>query len=370
MSSRARVAIIGAGVVGVVCALRLVREGFDVVVLDEAAEGFRRGGANTSVSAAGMLAPLSEAAAYPSSHPHADALALLSFDFWRDGADASPWSAYVRFDGAIFAAGTDAAASNLLRSAEGRRIAALDAAALRRSIGPSQAKTRAFFVEDEGALDPERVYAAMVTEAKARGIVFQHGFTFDGLGAFSVYDAIGAPVAADHIVIAPGATRDPALLAAAPALKRIRPAKGCLTEIDCGHSIGVTLHAPGFYITRRWNGDHILGASMEWDRADTEPDSARVAELVDAANGFFGGGVSARGTSWAGVRPMSPDGAPLIGPVKTASASAFLAAGHGRNGWLLAPVTAEMICAYVKGEAAPTIWASFLPDRFETEKKP
>ena len=66
----------------------------------------------------------------------------------------------------------------------------------------------------------------------------------------------------------------------------------------------------------------------------------------------------------AGVRPMSPDGAPLIGP--NGPAGCFIAAGHGRNGWLLANVTADIITDYVFERPIDPLAASFKPDRFDT----
>jgi glycine oxidase len=44
----------------------------------------------------------------------------------------------------------------------------------------------------------------------------------------------------------------------------------------------------------------------------------------------------------------------------------LVAAGHSRNGWLLAPITAEIITAYVFGAEIPTEWAALSPARFET----
>jgi glycine oxidase len=61
----------------------------------------------------------------------------------------------------------------------------------------------------------------------------------------------------------------------------------------------------------------------------------------------------------AGLRPGTPDNAPLIGP--GAVPGLHWATGHFRNGILLAPVTAELVVASVLGEppAAP-----FAPERF------
>ncbi len=57
---------------------------------------------------------------------------------------------------------------------------------------------------------------------------------------------------------------------------------------------------------------------------------------------------------------MSPDGWPMIGP----SGEALIAAGHSRNGWLLAPITAEIITAYVMDADIAPQWAALSPDRF------
>jgi glycine oxidase len=43
----------------------------------------------------------------------------------------------------------------------------------------------------------------------------------------------------------------------------------------------------------------------------------------------------------------------------------LVAAGHSRNGWLLAPITAEIITAIVFGASLPPAWAALAPQRFE-----
>jgi glycine oxidase len=62
----------------------------------------------------------------------------------------------------------------------------------------------------------------------------------------------------------------------------------------------------------------------------------------------------------AGLRPMSPDGLPIIGRL---SAQVIVATGHGRNGILLAPITADAVAALISGEALPDAKAA-TPERF------
>jgi glycine oxidase len=65
----------------------------------------------------------------------------------------------------------------------------------------------------------------------------------------------------------------------------------------------------------------------------------------------------------AGLRPGSPDNAPLIGP--GAIEGLVMATGHYRNGILLAPLTGEAVAALVSGERVPDEVAALTPDRLE-----
>ena len=65
----------------------------------------------------------------------------------------------------------------------------------------------------------------------------------------------------------------------------------------------------------------------------------------------------------AGVRPMSPDWAPMIGP--SGPEGCFVACGHSRNGWLLGPLTGQILAAQVLAQPLEDLWTAFSPDRFE-----
>jgi glycine oxidase len=67
------------------------------------------------------------------------------------------------------------------------------------------------------------------------------------------------------------------------------------------------------------------------------------------------------GEQWAGLRPRSPDGLPLLGP--TATPGLWLASGQFRNGILYAPAIAEAITAQLMGKATPI--AAFDPRRIK-----
>ena len=62
--------------------------------------------------------------------------------------------------------------------------------------------------------------------------------------------------------------------------------------------------------------------------------------------------------SWAGVRPATADGAPVLGPDPNGTGELIFALGHFRNGVLFAPATAKIIARYVLyGETAPELTA-------------
>ena len=64
----------------------------------------------------------------------------------------------------------------------------------------------------------------------------------------------------------------------------------------------------------------------------------------------------------AGLRPGTPDNAPVLGPSRLPGL--VLATGHFRAGVLLAPVTADTVAAYLTGGEPDPLWAAFTPGRF------
>jgi glycine oxidase len=67
--------------------------------------------------------------------------------------------------------------------------------------------------------------------------------------------------------------------------------------------------------------------------------------------------------SWAGLRPMTPDGLPIIGGEPTLS-GLWYATGHGRNGILLAGITGVLLRQLVDREAPGVSLEAFGADRF------
>ncbi len=362
-----RVVVIGAGVIGLFCALRLSQRGAQVVVLEGEREDLSVFSPTASLASAGMLAPVSEAVGPPERHRQLDQLALASFDLWRTQSAGALWEDGLRFDGGLVIANDDAAAASFQRSAQalGRSASALSEGQWRKRSGLQALIGCALFVEDEGVADPVRVLSGLVMDARRHGVQVLYGHDVDAVEAHGVTVFDHGRFDADIVLLAPGPWASDQMAQAAPALKHIRPARGHIAPVSLERSLGANVHGPGFYLAQRGEGDIVLGASMEFDRYERHVDPARVAELQAAAERALPGEVRLRegASAWVGVRPMSPDWAPMIGP----SGDLLVACGHSRNGWLLAPISAEMICAHVFGDALPPLWAAFTPDRFEAE---
>ncbi|MEP6905323.1 MAG: FAD-dependent oxidoreductase, partial [Gemmatimonadales bacterium] len=68
-------------------------------------------------------------------------------------------------------------------------------------------------------------------------------------------------------------------------------------------------------------------------------------------------------SSWAGLRPVTPDMLPLLGPDRDHPEIVY-AAGHSRNGILLAPLTGKTVAEIVSGKPPSFDLSQFRPDRF------
>jgi len=354
-----RVVIVGGGVIGLSCGVRLRQGGAQVTVLDAEREHPSVHGPIASAAAAGMLAPIDR-----ESSPH-EKLALQSFDLWRSRQVGAEWADGVRFDGAIVLHESAGAAQSFIDQTKrlGRNASPMSTAQVRKRSGLHAKLDNAVFVEDEGVADPLRVLTGLAMQARAMGAIIEYERDVASVSSNSATTHEGEVYEADVVVLAPGVWATDKLIAVAPALKHIRPAKGQLVSVALQAPLGATVRGGDFYIAQR-REDVVLGASLEFDRFDRVVDPAQSVKLLAAAERVLPGEVTDTGRAWAGVRPMSPDGWPMIGPT---GEGLLVAAGHSRNGWLLAPITAEIISAYVFGVEVTPEWGALAPSRFGSQ---
>jgi D-amino-acid dehydrogenase len=113
------------------------------------------------------------------------------------------------------------------------------------------------------------------------------------------------------------------------------------------------------------NGMVRLAGTMEFGGFDESVNSVRVDAIRRAAVAAFTdwGSPDGEATPWAGLRPMTPDGLPIIGRLGPLR-NVFIASGHGMLGLTLAPATAEIVTDMVVHQRMPLTAAAVSPGRF------
>ncbi|MDQ3953653.1 MAG: FAD-dependent oxidoreductase [Actinomycetota bacterium] len=166
---------------------------------------------------------------------------------------------------------------------------------------------------------------------------------------------------------------DEFVLAAGAHTGRLARTLGCRIPVDAGK--GYSLHfepAPveithGLYLyearvgATSFDGAVRFAGTMEFSGINTDVNRTRVAAIEKAARRYLTGWTDdARGRAWAGMRPMTPDGLPVIGRV---AGNVTVASGHAMLGVTLAPVTGEAVADVIDG-GAPEVLRPFDPLRF------
>lgn len=345
-----RAVIIGAGVAGLATAWRLLQAGDSVTILERAQPGH-----GATWAAAGMLAVTAELEDAVEAERQ---LALEADGLWpgfaaelEAAADAK--IGYCR-DGTLMLA-ADAAELEALRP----RGRLLDAAAVAARVPLLAPVAGALWVPGEAHVDSRALGAALtVAVLKAGGTILPNEavVTIDRREdrAVAVRTGFGR-YEADSFLLAAGAWSG--LLENIP----VTPAKGEMIALAT---------PPGFQAPVIWGGgiymvpmkDRLLvGATVQDAGFDTTLTRAardhlrgRAAALIPAVRDW------PLLEQWAGLRPKSPDGLPLLGPSHLSNL--FVASGQYRNGILFAPAIAAMMARLMRGEGA--IIPDFDPRRF------
>jgi glycine oxidase len=307
----ARVAVAGGGAIGSAAALSLARAGLAVTLFEP-----RPWADNASGVAAGMLAPAAEAVFDPISSAHLDLLRRAR-DLWP--AFAEGLALPILRDGLRVEGG----AAWLVTIAA--RFAALGVS-VERHDGDALLSHEDWRIEARPALAALRE-AALALDAQVEA----RAFTPDDLKAFPT------------VVLATGAGRD---LGLAPELAVLTPIKGQILRADRGPAAGPVLRGEGVYLCP--GPRPAIGATMETGRDDLQVDPAATEALRQAAIRLRPELAQARMTTEVGVRAATPDGLPLVG--WSAAPGVMLAVGARRNGWLLAPLVADLVAAYLTGK--------------------
>jgi glycine oxidase len=318
-------AVVGGGVIGLAVARRAVSDGWTVRVHRTKARG-------ASWVAGGMLAPHSEG--WPG---EADQLGLgmESLKLWHAGfLDGLPAEVVTANETLVVAVDRADVAdlktvANWL-SEQGHPVTLTSTA---RDIEPllAQGIRHGFRADTELAVDNRALVEALEQACEDLGVQW----------APPVTDL--AAVDADVRVVANGIDA-PTLwpgLAVRPVkgeVLRLRWRKGCMPLPQ--KVIRARVHGRQVYLVPRGDGV-VVGATQYEHGRDTAPVVSGVRDLLDDACAVMPAlGEYELAECAAGLRPVTPDGLPLVGRLDERTLDAT---GHGRNGFLLAPWTAEQI---------------------------
>jgi glycine oxidase len=369
----ADVAIIGAGTIGAATAWRCAQRGLDTVVIDPEPE---RGAWNT---AAGLLAPITELdytetpllrlnldslARYPSFAAELGDETGLSVGFRKSGTLEMAWDAAdlagLRDLHAFIA--TLGLKSELLT---GRELRGLEPALAAGIPG-------ALLAADDHHVNPRLLHPAMLAAARGRGArvcVAEASLDVAGDRVRGVVLDDGTRVEADHVVLAAGSWSGRIGGLRAEFAPPVRPVKGqtLVLRLDgperISHVLRGKVKGNHIYLAPRDGGRIVVGASVEEAGFDVQPRAGAVYEMLrDAQTLIPELSEAILDNLSTGLRPGSPDNAPLIGP--SGLAGLTIATGHYRNGILLTPVTADAIAQFVADGTLPEVVVPFTPGRF------
>jgi glycine oxidase len=348
--SRARVAVVGAGIIGLAVAWRCAQRGCAVTVYDPAPAG------GATAVAAGMLAPVGEAR-FGEEPLHR--LLMAGAGRWpafaAELATASGVDLGYREDGTLVVALTGDDVRAVTRLADYHRRAGLPveplpAAAVREREPLLSPRIRGgAYVARDRQVDPRRVAAALRRAAAAAGAVLVER------RAPSIVDP-------DIVVLAAGH----ATAALAPGVP-VRPVKGQILRLRAPgpglrHVIRGYAANRAVYLVPRADGEVVVGATEEERGADRSVTAGGVLDLLRPAVDLVPGLAEYELVeAAAGLRPGTPDNAPVVGWLDPRT---IVATGHYRDGVLLAPLTADAVADLVTGRPPPPEIAGFGPGRF------
>ncbi|MFJ9828466.1 glycine oxidase ThiO [Streptomyces sp. NPDC101160] len=371
------VLVVGGGIIGLVTAWRAAQRGLRTAVADP-----EPGGGAARV-AAGMLAAVTEL------HYGEETLLGLNLESARRYPDfvAELTEASGGLDTGYRACGTLAVALDADDRAHLRELHALqtrcglasewlsgrDCRRLEPMLAPGV--RGGLRVDGDHQVDPRRLAHALLAACERAGVVFHRAvaerLTVVRDRARGAVLAGGAEVTADQVVLAAGSLSGRLDGVPAEVLPPVRPVKGQVLRLRVppayapflSRTVRAVVRGSHVYLVPRENGELVVGATSEELGWDTTVTAGGVYELLRDAHELVPGITELPLTeTLAGLRPGSPDNAPLLGP--STLPGLHLATGHYRNGVLLTPVTGDAMAEALTTGALPEEVRAFTARRF------
>lgn len=215
-------------------------------------------------------------------------------------------------------------------------------------------------------VDPETLMDGLTDRCRALGVRIHEGRTVrqavEARGSVTLVTADGS-ITAGHAVLAAGV-----------GARQVAESLGVSLPVFAGKGYGfdygpeLSSSGPGLYlneakvaVTPLRRGLRLSG-TMEFGSEGTRAEGRRPAGIHSAAADYFARWPSHPPAAWAGLRPMTPDGLPVIGLLRESS-RVVAATGHAMLGVTLGPLTGELVLAIVTGDN-PLMARPFSPMRF------
>ncbi|HEX2236729.1 MAG TPA: glycine oxidase ThiO [Actinomycetota bacterium] len=370
------VVVVGGGIVGLSCAWRCAAAGLSVAVVDPDP------GSGSTWVAAGMLAPVTE------SHFGEETLLRLNLAASRR---------YPSFVAELErAAGVEVAyeqSGTLLVARDADELAVLEELHdFRSGLGLSARRLRArecrrlepalapgvrggLLVEGDHRVDPRALTRALLAACARAGVALERrraaALDLSGGAVCGVALEGGGGLPASAVVLSAGCWSASIEGLPPDAAVPVRPVKGQLVNLrDPGGTrlCERTIRSPEVYLVPRRDGTVVVGGTVEEKGFDTSVTAGALLELLEEAAALVPGVRELDlGEALAGLRPGSPDNAPMIGPASVPGL--VVATGHYRNGVLLAPVTADHVARLLATGEGEDGMEPFSPTRFSGAAK-
>lgn len=373
---RSDVVVVGGGLIGLAVGWRAAAAGLSVTVIDPSPGG------GSSYAAAGMLAPVTEAhygeerllqLNLVASRRYPSFVAEVQEASGRDVGYRTTGTLAVAFDSgdrAVLAAHRDfldrlGLSAELLGSRETRAHEPLLAPGIRGGL----------LVTDDHQVDNRLLTSALLVAAEHAGVAVRRTrateiVVDDDDKATGVRLADGDVLTAGTVVLTAGCWSGQIGGLPAAAVPPVRPVKGQILRLRTPAGapflrriVRGVVAGTFVYVVPRGDGEVVVGGTVEERGFDTTVTAGAVHELLRNAGAIVPAISELELVEChAGLRPGSPDNAPLIG--RTILDGLVVATGHFRNGVLLTPVTADAIATLLSTGATPPEIAPFSPLRF------
>jgi glycine oxidase len=366
-----KILIVGAGVAGLAVGWRLASAGIPVEILERGLAG--RG---ATWASAGMIASGAELGTEKNAVAQFAREARAKWPGFAESLEAASGSRiFYRETGSLMVAESAARA----RALENQATALAREGAAATWVGTAELRRRepllspdllgALHIADDAQVDNRALSDALrIALTNAGGVLREHcdvrALAIQHGRALGVLTSEGV-IASDIVVLACGAWVNLIGGIGPDDLPPVKPAKGQMAACEAPASTALPqalIWADDVYLVPR--GRRLfIGATVEDASFDTSVSRDARDHLLAAAKRVIPSLAEWRlAEMWAGLRPRTPDDAPVLGA--TAVAGLFVAGGQFRNGILFAPAVADAICALVLGQSARAEHRAFDPLRF------